>query len=88
MLLGASFVGNMEEANLILCVGKWNMDILVESVILRTEVSKDEFGILSLGPESIAVNEGGWWSRLLLDPLDDGVLSSSTSVFLLLTRSK
>ena len=87
VFFGAGFISNMEELNFIFSVGESNMDISVKRGILSTEVSKDEFGIFSLSLKGIAVNRGGWWSRLLGDPLDDGVLSSSTGVFLLNTRS-
>jgi len=83
VFLSASGIVNMEELNLIFSVGESNMDISEKRSILSTEVSKDEFGILGLSLEGIAVNFGGWWSRLLGDPLDDGVLGSSTGVFLL-----
>lgn len=88
VLLGAGIISNMEELNFIFSVGESNMDIIEKRSSLSTEVSKDEFGILSFSLKSIAVNLGGWWSRLLGDPLDDSVLSSTTGVFLLFTLPK
>jgi hypothetical protein len=88
VLLGAGIISNMEELNFVFSVGESNMDIIEKRSSLSTEVSKDEFGILSFSLKSIAVNLGGWWSRLLGDPLDDSVLSSTTGVFLLFTLPK
>merc|ERR1719198_2677508 len=52
-------------------------------MILWTHVSNHEFGILVICfcLDSITIQGRGWWPRLLDDPLDNGILSSSTGVF-------
>ena len=60
----------------------------VESVGLLSEENEGELGLLELGLESGAVDLNGRRSGLLDDPLDDGVLGSSTSVLNLVSVPK
>jgi len=77
----------MYESNLIFGIGIWDMSLRVKGVVLWTEVGNKELVVLivSLILEGIAVEQGGWRSRLLEDPLHDGVLGSSSSVLGLLS---
>ena len=56
------------------------MGISVKSIGLSTEETNDEFVVSDELLESIAVSGGGWWSGLLYNVGDDGVLGSSSLV--------
>lgn len=78
----------MEEADLILRIGELLKDVFEKSVVFRAEVHEDVFEVSSLIFEFITGNQSGWWSRLLRNPLDNLILSSSTTVRLLNTIFK
>jgi hypothetical protein len=56
------------------------MGTSVKSIGLSTEESNDEFVVSDELLEAIAVRGGGWWSGLLHNVADDGVLGSSSLV--------
>jgi len=74
---------SMNKGNLVFGVGVSDMSFSVKSVVLSTEVSNDEFVALvsDLILKGIASDLSGWWSGFLENPLDNGVLGSSSSVF-------
>jgi hypothetical protein len=86
--LGASGIFNVNESNLILSGSIWDMSILVEGSIVLTEVSNNEFVVLNGLGKSIAINGGGWWARLLVNPRDNSVGGSTSSIFGLLSIPK
>ena len=77
----------MEELDLFLNIGSWNVSILVESLVFISEVGDGKLSISDLGLEGSAVNSSAGWARFLENPGNDGILSSSTGVFLLLLVS-
>jgi len=86
--LGALGILNVDESDLVLSGSIWEMSILVESRVVLSEVSNNEFVVLDSLGKSIAISGLGWWSRLLGDPSNNGVLGSTSSVFGLLSIPK
>ena len=56
---------------------------LEEVTCKLTEVAQGKLGLASFGLHIFARDLEGGWTGLLVDPLDDGVLGTSTSIFLL-----
>lgn len=86
--LGALGILNVDESDLILSGSIWEVSILVESRVVLSEVSNNEFVVLDSLGKSIAISGLGWWSRLLGDPSNNCVLGSTPGVFSLLSISK
>ena len=86
--LGALGILNVDESDLVLSGSIWEMSILVESRVVLSKVSNNEFVVLDSLGKSIAISGLGWWSRLLSDPCNNGVLGSTSSVFGLLSIPK
>ena len=86
--LGALGILNVDESDLVLSGSIWEMSILVESRVVLSEVSNNEFVVLDSLGKSIAISRLGWWSRLLGYPSNNGVLGSTSSVFSLLSIPK
>jgi hypothetical protein len=84
----ASGILDVHESNLVLGGGVWEMSLGVESIIGASEVSNDELVVLDCLCKSIAIGGGGWWARLLGNPLDDGVLGSTSGVLELISVPK
>jgi len=55
---------SMEEGDLVLSVGVWNMSFRVKRMVLSTEVGNDEFVTLvsDLILKGVAGDLSGWWS--------------------------
>ena len=77
----------MEELDLFLNIGSWDMSILVKGLRLISEVGNGELRISNLSLEGRAVDASAGWSRLLDDPRNDGILGSSSGIFLFLSVS-
>jgi carbon monoxide dehydrogenase subunit G len=68
----------MNEVNLILRVSIGDMSVSVHGVVKFSEVSNGELAVFNRLGKASAVNGGGWWAGLLHNPLDDGVLGSTS----------
>ena len=86
--LGASGILNVDESDLVLSGSIWDMSILEESRVVLSEISNNEFVVLDSLGKSIAIGGLGWWSRLLGNPRDNGVLGSTSGIFSLLSIPK
>jgi hypothetical protein len=86
--LGASGILNVDESDLVLSGSIWDMSILEESRVVLSEISNNEFVVLDSLGKSITIGGLGWWSRLLGNPRDNGVLGSTSSIFSLLSIPK
>jgi hypothetical protein len=84
----ASGILNVNESNLVLGGGVWEVSLGEKSIIGLSEVGNDELVVLDSLGKSIAISGGGWWARLLGNPLDDGVLGSASGVLSLLSVPK
>jgi hypothetical protein len=83
--LGTVSITAVDESDTIFTLGERNVSIGVKGVGDISEVSDDEFVLFNLGLEGITGYLSGRRTGLLHDPLDNGVLGTSTSVFLLLS---
>lgn len=78
----------MQEWDLVFRIGSWHVHIVVKALILASEVDDGVLLITNLALEMLAGSESGWRSRLLENPLNDGVLGSSSGVFHLVALPK
>lgn len=84
----AASILSVEVLSLVVGSSDFLVNVLEKIVRLSSEEDSDEFVISNLFLDGVAISKDGWWSGLLGDPADDGVLGSATSVLNFFTVPK